>query len=103
MVLTLLVWLVAGLLRNREDHLGDRLEELQSLAMVAAPRATRRKTSGRGLDRFLSVVGLIPGGEDWMKESEKLLTQAGVRRRHALAVYTILTTLFLLLRSEEHT
>jgi tight adherence protein C len=99
-VLTLAVWFGAGLLQNREDHLGDRLEELQSQAMVAAPRAaTRRKTSGRGLDRFLYLVGLVPGGEDWMKGSEKLLTQAGVRRRQALAVYTILTTLFVLLLS----
>jgi tight adherence protein C len=96
-VLTLLIWLGAGLLSNREDYLGDRLEELQSQAMAAAPRTTRRKTSGRGLDRFLYLVGLVPGGEDWMKGSEKLLTQAGVRRRSALAVYTILTTLFVLL------
>jgi tight adherence protein C len=95
-VMTLLVWLAVGLLRNREDHLSDRLEELQSQAIVAAPRAMRRKTSGRGLDRFLYLVGLVPGGEDWMRGSEKLLTQAGVRRRHALAVYTILTTLFTL-------
>jgi tight adherence protein C len=64
--------------------------------MVAAPRNTRRKASGRGLDRFLYLVGMVPGGEDWMKGSEKLLTQAGVRRRHALAIYTILTTLFVL-------
>jgi tight adherence protein C len=96
-VLTLAIWFSAGLVQNREDHLGDRLEELQSQAIAAAPRTTRRKTSGRGLDRFLYLVGVVPGGEDWMKGSEKLLTQAGVRRRHALAVYTILTTLWVLL------
>jgi len=96
-VLTLLVWLAMELLRNREDHLGDRLEELQSQAVAAAPRTVRRKSSGRGLDRFLNLAGMVPGGDDWMRGSEKLLTQAGVRRRSALAVYTVLTTLFVLL------
>jgi tight adherence protein C len=64
--------------------------------MVVAARAARRKRAGRGLDRFLYLVGLFPGGDDWMRGTEKLLNQAGVRRKQALAVYTILVILFVL-------
>ena len=94
--LTLLVWTGTELFRNQEDPLGDRLEALQSQAMVVAARAERRKRAGRGLDRFLYLVGLVPGGDDWMRGTEKLLHQAGVRRKQALAVYTILVILFVL-------
>jgi tight adherence protein C len=94
--LTLLIWTGAELFRNQEDPLGDRLEGLQSQAMVVAARAARRKRAGRGLDRFLYLVGLFPGGDDWMRGTEKLLNQAGVRRKQALAVYTILVILFVL-------
>jgi len=51
--LSLLIWSGAELFRNQEDPLGDRLEGLQSQAMVVAARAERRKRAGRGLDRFL--------------------------------------------------
>ena len=94
--LSLLIWTGAELFRNQEDPLGDRLEGLQSQAMVVAARAARRKRAGRGLDRFLYLVGLFPGGDDWMRGTEKLLHQAGVRRKQALAVYTILVILFVL-------
>ena len=87
--LSLLLWTGTELFRDQEDPLGDRLEGLQTQAMVAATRTTRRKTSGRGLDRFLNVIGVIPGGEDWMNTTEKLLAQAGVRRKSALALYCI--------------
>jgi len=58
--LSLLVWSGVELFRNQEDPLGDRLEALQSQAMVVAARAERRKRTGRGLDRFLYLVGLVP-------------------------------------------
>jgi tight adherence protein C len=94
--LTLLIWTGVELFRNQEDPLGDRLDGLQSQAMVVAARAARRKRAGRGLDRFLYLVGLVPGGDDWMHGTEKLLNQAGVRRKQALAVYTIFVILFVL-------
>jgi tight adherence protein C len=94
--LSLLIWSGAELFRNQEDPLGDRLEGLQSQAMVVAARAERRKRAGRGLDRFLYLVALFPGGDDWMRGTEKLLQQAGVRRKQALAVYTILVILLVL-------
>ena len=77
--LTLLMWTSIELFRAQEDPLSDRLEGLQSQAMVVAARATRRKKSAQGLDRFLYIIALVPGGEDWMNGTEKLLAQAGIQ------------------------
>ncbi|HLK62825.1 MAG TPA: type II secretion system F family protein [Bryobacteraceae bacterium] len=97
--LSVLLWTCVELFRTQEDPLGDRLEELQSRALVVAQRTARRKTSGRGLDRILVLVGQVPGGEDWLHETERLLSRAGIRRKSALAIYVILTLLFLLVMS----
>ncbi len=94
--LTLLAWTGIEIFRSQEDPLGDRLDGLQSQAMVATARATRRKNAGRGLDRFLYLIGMLPGGEDWMNGTEKLLAQAGVRRKSALALYCIFVLLFVM-------
>ena len=42
------------------------------------------------------MVSLFPGGDDWMKSTERLLNRAGLRRGHALAVYVLFTLLFFL-------
>jgi tight adherence protein C len=95
--LCLLVWTGVELFQPREDPLGDRLEGLQSQALVVSSRVTsRRKSAGKGLDRLLYVIGAVPGGEDWMNGTEKLLAQAGVRRKSALAVYCIGVLMFVL-------
>ena len=95
--LTALAWSGLELFRNQEDPLGDRLEELQAHAMVSAgPRAPRRKASGTPLDRFLFLVSLVPGADDWMRGSEKLLARAGIRSRNALGVYVLITIVFML-------
>jgi tight adherence protein C len=94
--LTVLIWAGMELFRPQGDALGDRLDGLQSQAMVVAARAARRKSAGSGLDRFLYLVSLVPGGEDWTRGTEKLLNQAGVRRKSALALYTIFVILFTL-------
>jgi tight adherence protein C len=96
MTLMVLFWSAVELTQTREDPLGDRLEELQSQALVVAQRTSRRKTSGRGLDRVLNIVSAFPGGDDWLQGTERLLHRAGIRRRQALAIYVILTLLFLL-------
>jgi tight adherence protein C len=92
--LSLLLWTSMELFRAQEDPLGDRLEALQSQAMVVTARTTRRKKSAQGLDRFLNLIALVPGGEDWMNGTEKLLAQAGIRRKSALAMYCIFVLLF---------
>jgi len=96
--LSLLVWTSYELFTNQEDPLADRLEGLQSQALVVSSRTTsRRKSSGTGLDRVLYVIGLVPGGEDWMNGTEKLLRQAGSRRKSALAVYCIGVLIFVMM------
>src|SRR5260370_11278973 len=94
--LTLLAWTGVEIFRSQEDPLGDRLDGLQSQAMMATAHARRRKNAGRGLDRFLYLIGMVPGGEDWMNGTEKLLAQAGVRRKSALALYCICVLIFAL-------
>jgi tight adherence protein C len=94
--LSLLFWSGFALFQTQEDPLSERLEGLQSQAMVVAARATRRKKSARGLDRLLYLIALFPGGEDWMNGTEKLLAQAGIRRKSALAMYCIFVLLFVL-------
>jgi tight adherence protein C len=94
LTLSALVWSGTELMRNQEDPLSDRLDELQSQAMVVAQRTTRRK--GRGIDRVLYLVSLFPGGDDWMRDSERLLNRAGVRRPRALAAYVTFTVVFFL-------
>jgi len=95
--LSLLIWTSVELFREQEDPLADRLEGLQSQALVVSSRAaTRRKNTGTGLDRVLYLLGLVPGGDDWMTGTEKLLAQAGVRRKSALAVYCIGVLVFVL-------
>lgn len=93
--LTLLVWSAIELFGVQEDALGARMEELQSKALVATARGPRRKATGSISDRILYVVSLAPGGDDWIRGSEKLLVQAGVRRRNAVAMYVLGTLLFL--------
>ncbi|MEO8128086.1 MAG: type II secretion system F family protein [Bryobacteraceae bacterium] len=92
-----LVWSGMQLFREKEDPLGDRLEELQAHAMVAAARTPRRKGGGGFVNSFLYIISLIPGGEDWMNDTEKELAQAGIRNRQALARYTIGQLIFALL------
>ncbi|HLH17263.1 MAG TPA: type II secretion system F family protein [Bryobacteraceae bacterium] len=93
--LSLLLWSGMELFQHREDPLADRLEELQSQALVVTQRTTRRK-SATGLDRIQSAIALFPGGDDWMRGSERLLQRAGVRGRHALSLYLTGTLLFVL-------
>jgi tight adherence protein C len=92
--LSLILWTSFELFRAQEDPLNDRLEGLQSQAMVTAARTTRRKQSAQGLDRFLYFIALVPGGDDWMNGTERLLAQAGIRRKSALALYCIFVLLF---------
>ena len=92
-----LVWSGLELFQDKEDPLGDRLEELQAHAMVASARAPKRKGGGGFVNSFLYVISLIPGGEDWMGDTEKELAQAGIRNRQALARYAIGQMIFALL------
>lgn len=95
--LSVLFWNAADMVQPEDDPLGDRLDELQSQALVSSQRAARRKSTGRGVDRFLDIVGKMPLGADWLQNSERLLHRAGFRRKYALVVHVVLTLLFVLL------
>ena len=94
--LSLLAWSGTEIFGNQEDPLGERLDELQSQALVQTHRTARRKLGGTGIDRVLGVIAIFPGAEDWLRGSERLLHRSGVRAKYALAVYAIATILFTL-------
>jgi tight adherence protein C len=93
-ILSALIWSGFELFRDREDPLQDRLEELQANAGVAVAGVSRRRGGGI-LNNVLYIISLL-GGEGWLRDTEKELAQAGVRRRQALAVYSLFQVIFLL-------
>jgi tight adherence protein C len=93
--LSMLIWTGNELFRNQEDPLGDRLDELQSHSMVATTRTTRRKAGGGFFERFLYLISLVPGGDDWIHGSERLLAKGGSRRKNAVGVYILGNVIFL--------
>jgi tight adherence protein C len=93
--LAVLLWSGFQLFANQEDPLGDRLAELQAHAMVAPTRTTRRRGGGGFLNGFLYLVSLIPGLDDWLRDVEKELAQAGIRKKQALAAYVLGHALFM--------
>ena len=93
--LSLLLWSGLEIFQNQEDPLGDRLDELQSQALVVAARTTRRKSS-RGLDRIQTAIAMFPGGDDWLHGSDRLLQRAGIRYKYALSLYAVSTIAFAL-------
>ncbi len=92
-----LTWSAIELFSQRDNPLADRLEELQSHAMTASTRGARRRAGGGFLSSFLFIVSLVPGGEDWIRETERSLNQAGIRRRESTALYLLGHSLFMLL------
>ena len=95
--LAALAWSGFELFQEREDPLAVRLEELQSSAMAGTSHAAWRRAGGGPLNGVLYVVSLLPGGDDYLDESEKELNQAGIRNRQALALYVLGSILFFLL------
>jgi len=91
-----LLWSGFELFRDREDPLADRLEELQSHAIARVAYEPRRRGGGL-LNNLLYFISLVPGGDGWLRDTERELAQAGVRRRQALAIYSIFQVTFFLI------
>jgi tight adherence protein C len=89
-ILVALLWSGIQLFRQQEDPLSDRLEELQSSMLVSTKRSSDR---WRG---FLRLVSLVPGMDEYLRDTEKELAQAGIRRKQALAIYVFGHALFML-------
>ncbi|MBI3683620.1 MAG: type II secretion system F family protein, partial [Acidobacteria bacterium] len=96
-IVVTLAWSGWLLLSEREDPLGDRLEELQATSLAATARTPRRRAGGGLANLLLYIISLLPGGEDWIRSTERELAQAGIRQRSAVVFYAIGQTLFLLL------
>jgi tight adherence protein C len=92
--LAVLGWSGYALVRSRGDPLEARLEELQAHAMSRTGRAARRRGGGV-LNGFLYLLSLLPGVEQWLRESEQELAHAGVRHKPALALYVLFHLAFL--------
>lgn len=92
-----MLWSGYMLFREQEDPLGDRLEELQAHALVStSARAPRRKGGGGVFNSFLYFISLIPGGDGWLRETERELAQAGIRNKQAIAIYSMGLIAFML-------
>jgi len=85
-----LVWTGIELFNNEENPLDNRLNELQNNAMTAAAGERQRRTHRGPASRFLNMISSIPGGEDWIKGSEKRLRQAGYRGERAVGIYMMI-------------
>lgn len=86
--ITALAWSSFMLFRVQEDPLGDRLYELQANAPTSSSKPGRRRAGGF-YNTVLYLISIVPGGEEWMRDTEKELAQAGIRNRQALANYSI--------------
>ena len=96
-ILLAILWSGMQLLGQRDNPLRDRLEELQASGMASAPRGSRRWGGAGFLNGFLYLVSLIPGMDDYLRDTEKELAQAGIRRKEALAMYVLGHGIFMLM------
>ena len=89
-----LIWAAMELFRDREDPLGDRLEQLQTNSvMQGGVRPTRRRAGG--LDTVLYLVSLV-GGDGWLRGIERELRRAGILQTSGLALYVLFHVGFLI-------
>ncbi len=94
--LSALVWSGIELFRPKEDPLADRLDELQKVGGVpTTQRGPKRRLGGGFWESILYFVSAL-GGEDYLRDIEKSLREAGIRRREATAMYVLFNVLVLL-------
>lgn len=94
--LSALVWSGIELFRPKEDPLADRLDELQKVGGVpTTQRGPKRRLGGGFWESILYFVSAL-GGEDYLRDIEKSLREAGIRRREATAMYVLFNILVLL-------
>ena len=54
------------------------------------------------LNSVLYAISLVPGGEDWLRETEQELAYAGMRQRWAAGAYALFQLLFLFTAARRH-
>lgn len=94
-IIAVMAWAALQLFTERENPLEDRLDELQANAMVSnTQRAPRRRAGGGFLNSVLYIISLIPGGEEWIRDTERELAQAGIRNKSAVVYYALFQAAF---------
>lgn len=91
-----LIWSAVMLMSGREDPLGTRLDQLQAFAVATGARRPVRRRGGV-LNSVLYFISLVPGGEDYLRETEQELAHGGLRQRWALGAYALFQIAFFLL------
>ena len=84
-----IVWAGTNLFKPQDDPLSDRLSLLVNAGAVASGATGKRFSRGFS-GRFLNLISAIPGGEDWIKGSQKRLRQAGYRNEKTLGIYILI-------------
>jgi tight adherence protein C len=97
LTLSAIAWSGFQLFRPQEDPLGERLDELQraSGAVTTGARGPKRRFGGGFWESLLYVVSAI-GGEEYLRDVEKSLREAGIRRREATGMYVLFNIVFFL-------
>ncbi|MCC6363697.1 MAG: type II secretion system F family protein [Bryobacterales bacterium] len=94
-IVAVLLWSGYQLFTEREAPLDDRLDELQAnIVTTQAARGPRRRIGGGFSNSLLYFISLFPGGEDWIRSTERELAQAGIRQKSAVVVYSVFQALF---------
>jgi tight adherence protein C len=94
--IVILVWTGTQLFAEQEDPVSDRLNELQTNAMVSTPRGAQRRRAKSGfLNRFVYVISLLPGADGWIRENERKLARAGVRSKSGAAIFVVSCFVFM--------
>jgi tight adherence protein C len=91
-----LIWSAVMLLHDREDPLSARLDELQAFAVSAGARRPVRRRGGF-LNSLLYFVSVVPGGEEYIRDTEQQLAYGGLRQRGAVGAYVLFQISFLLI------
>lgn len=96
-IVAALIWSVFQLFTDQEDPLDDRLNELQAIQVNSNARSPRRRAGGGFSNSVLYIVSIMPGGEDWIRSTEKELAQAGIRNKSAVVYYLVFQAAFFLI------
>jgi tight adherence protein C len=94
--LSAIVWSGMQLFQPKEDPLLDRLEDLQkSVGSATVQRGPKRRLGGGFWESILYFASAL-GGEDYLRDIEKSLREAGIRRREATAMYVLFNLMVML-------
>ena len=92
-----ILWSGLLLFQPQEEPLADRLDDLQKAAgAVAAQRGPKRLLGGGFWESILYFTSAL-GGEEFLRDIEKSLREAGIRKREATAMYVLFNLVVMLL------